>query len=204
MTVSADCCLCVVQIDAGSLIQIKVLKFPIRHPPRVEDPFLRLTVRTDLAMRILMYCAVHRDHLIRSAHMAAACNSSIHHVAQVVNHLAGLGYLQTLRGRAGGVRLARDPALITVGEVFVQFEAGVPLTECFDDAGNTCPLRDGCRLRGALVNAVGAFYRSLDDVTLEDLVCDNVDLKAFMPPSPCRGGGMIWPDSLVEDATLSV
>lgn len=128
-------------------------------------------------MRVLMYCAVRRDQLVRSADMARACNASTHHVAQVVNQLAALGYLRTLRGRAGGVKLARDPANVTVGEVFVLFEADLPLTECFDEAGNTCPLRQGCRLRAALSDAVAAFYASLHKVTLQELVCGNTDLQ---------------------------
>ena len=132
-----------------------------------------------------MYCAVRRDQLVRSGDMARACNASTHHVAQVVNQLAALGFLHTLRGRAGGVKLARDPAEVTVGEVFVLFESDLPLTECFDDSGNTCPLREGCRLREALADAVAAFYASLQKVTLQELVCDNVDLEALFSGHTC-------------------
>ncbi len=146
---------------------------------------MRLTVRTNLAMRVLMYCALHRNRLVRSADMARDCNASTHHVAQVVNQLAARGFLHTLRGRSGGVKLARDPATVTVGEVFALFEADVPLTECFDDSGNTCPLRAGCRLRDALLAAVAAFYASLDTVTLHELVCDNVDLEAVFATPAC-------------------
>lgn len=136
-------------------------------------------------MRVLMYCAIRRDQLVRSADMARACNASAHHVAQVVNQLSALGFLHTLRGRAGGVKLARDPVRVTVGEVFEQFEADLPLTECFDEAGNTCPLRAGCRLRGALADAVAAFYAALDKVTLQDLVCDNLDLETLFSAPRC-------------------
>ena len=150
-----------------------------------EDDDVRLTVRTNLAMRVLMYCAVRRDGLVRSGDMARACNASTHHVAQVVNRLSALGVLHTLRGRAGGVRLARDPADITVGEVFARFEADLPLTECFDHANNTCPLTKGCRLRAALIRAVGAFYGALDEVTLDELVCGNADLEAIFSDHRC-------------------
>ena len=145
---------------------------------------MRLTMRTNLAMRVLMYCAAHPNDLVRSGDVASACNASAHHVAQVVNQLATMGYLRTLRGRSGGMKLARKPAGITVGEVFVHFESALPLTECFDDGGNTCPLTAGCRLRDALIEAQRAFYRALDDVTLEQLVCDNHRLHhAFSAPS---------------------
>lgn len=153
---------------------------------------MRLTMRTNLAMRVLMYCAVHRDELVRSGEVASACNASVHHVAQVVNQLATTGFLRTLRGRSGGMKLARKPAAITVGEVFSLFESGLPLTECFDDAGNTCPLTAGCRLRDALIEAQRAFYQALDQVTLEELICDNPDLhSAFSSPNclPRRAPG---------------
>ncbi|NHF73731.1 RrF2 family transcriptional regulator [Paracoccus xiamenensis] len=153
---------------------------------------MRLTMRTNLAMRILMYCAVHPEDLVRSGDVARACNASAHHVAQVVNQLATMGFLHTLRGRAGGMKLARKPETVTVGEVFGLFEAGLPLTECFDDAGNTCPLTAGCRLREALVAAQRAFYCALDKVTLQELICDNPALhNAFASPSclPRRAGG---------------
>lgn len=139
-------------------------------------------------MRVLMYCAAHPKELVRSADMAHACNASTHHVAQVVNQLSALGFLKTLRGRSGGVKLARDPAHLTVGEVFLQFEADLPLTECFDEQGNTCPLRACCRLREAVSNAVAAFYASLECVTLQELVCDNFELQALFATPRCVAG----------------
>ena len=145
-----------------------------------------------------MYCAVRRDQLVRSGDMARACNASTHHVAQVVNQLAALGFLHTLRGRAGGVKLARDPAGVTVGEVFVLFESELPLTECFDEAGNTCPLRDGCRLRAALSDAVTAFYSSLHEVTLQELVCDNVNLEALFSGPSCVAGAAVKRPSIPD------
>ncbi|WBU60392.1 RrF2 family transcriptional regulator [Paracoccus albus] len=147
---------------------------------------MRLTVRTNLAMRVLMYCAIRSGDLVRSADMAEAINASTHHVAQVVNRLSALGYLETLRGRTGGVKLLRDPRTITVGDVFVQFESGVPLTECFDEAGNTCPLLAGCRLRDALIAAVSAFYASLEGVTLHDLVRNNHELQNLFAGHGCH------------------
>lgn len=146
---------------------------------------MRLTVRTNLAMRVLMYCAVNRESLTRSGDVAAACNASVHHVAQVVNQLSARGFLKTHRGRTGGVELAREPDAITVGEVFSLFEGDLPLTECFDDAGNTCPLTQSCRLRDALIDAIGAFYRALDKVTLEELVDDNLDLEMAFSGAQC-------------------
>jgi Rrf2 family nitric oxide-sensitive transcriptional repressor len=141
---------------------------------------MRLTIRTNLAMRTLMYCAVHRGRTVRKHEIAAACNASENHLGVVVNLLAQAGFVDTARGRNGGIRLARAAGEITVGAVFRVFEAGVPFAECFDGAANRCPLSCACRLRGALDAALAAFYAELDRVTLEDLVADNHGLARLL------------------------
>lgn len=141
---------------------------------------MRLTTRTNLAMRALMVCAVNPGRYVRKHEIAAACNASENHLAQVVNALGQLGFADTQRGRAGGLRLGRPMEEITVGEVFRALEAKVPFTECFDDRANTCPLAGSCRLRSALAAALEAFYASLDSITLADLVADNVPLEHLL------------------------
>ncbi len=138
---------------------------------------MRLTTRTNLAIRALMYCAVHRDETVRSAEIARACNSSANHLAQVVNTLHAHGFVNATRGRLGGVRLARPARAINIGEVFRLFEADVPFTECFAPETNTCPLVRACRLRNAIRRALDAFHREMDLVTLEDLVKGNYLLE---------------------------
>lgn len=149
---------------------------------------MRLTVRTNIAMRVLMYCACNDGGLMRSADIADACNCSPNHVAQVVNQLGAQGFLMTQRGRGGGLQLARPANEITVGEVFRGFEAQLPVTECFDIQENTCPLSSACRLREALSTAMEAFYAALDRVTLAELVVDNTDmLRLFQTLDPLCG-----------------
>jgi Rrf2 family protein len=146
---------------------------------------MRLTIRTNLAMRVLMACAVNEGHMIRRAGIAKAANASENHLAQVVHLLAAGGYIETTRGRAGGIVLARSPEKISLGEVFRHFEAAVPFAECFANEANTCPLHGVCRLRIALTAALEAFYSVLDDMTLQDLVEDNVGLEALLTlPNP--------------------
>ncbi|WP_425090403.1 RrF2 family transcriptional regulator [Tropicimonas sp. S265A] len=139
---------------------------------------MRLTTRTNLAMRTLMYCAVNTGRNIRTSEVAKATNASENHLGQVINMLGQKGFIETVRGRGGGIRLARDPEDITVGGVFRVFEAGVPFAECFAD-DCTCPLVSVCRLKGALGEALTAFYRSLDKITLSSLVKDNSGLKTL-------------------------
>lgn len=141
---------------------------------------MRLTIRTNLAMRTLMACAVNDGQIVRRHEIALCCNASENHLAQVVNTLGQLGYLDTQRGRAGGIRLALPAEQISVGEVFRAFEGGTPFAECFASQGNTCPLIDSCLLRPALAAAVESFYASLDRVTLADLVADNQGLDRLL------------------------
>ena len=159
---------------------------------------MRLTTRTNLAIRALMYCAVHEGKTSRSAEIAEACNSSANHLAQVVNTLHGNGFLNATRGRMGGVTLARSARSINIGEVFRLFEADVPFTECFQLETNTCPILPACRLRNAIRRALDAFYREMDLVTLEDLVKGNYqldevfrvtdDAEPFGGPGPASAG----------------
>ena len=90
------------------------------------------------------------------------------------------GFVETLRGRSGGLRLARPMEQISIGAVFRVFESGVPFAECFDAPSNTCPLTETCRLRNFIARAVEAFYHELDMVTLRDLVQGNCGLHALM------------------------
>jgi len=138
---------------------------------------MRLTTRTNIAMRALMYCAVNGGRMVRKSDIATACNTSENHMAQVINTLAHHGLVKTTRGRNGGLTLQRTPEDITVGEVFRHLESGVPFAECFDPETNTCPISCCCLLKEAINKALAEFYRTLDNVTLADLVVGNTDLE---------------------------
>jgi Rrf2 family transcriptional regulator, nitric oxide-sensitive transcriptional repressor len=146
---------------------------------------MRITKRTNIAIRLLMYCAVQNDRLVTKAEIAECCNISENHLAQVINQLSQLGYLETQRGRNGGMHLAREADQIRIGDVFKDIEGGLPLAECFADADNSCPLTKACRLRIALQDAAEAFYASLDGITLNALVCNNFDLIKILQPATC-------------------
>lgn len=145
---------------------------------------MRLTMRTNLAMRTLMFCAVNEGRTVRKHEVAEQCNASENHLAQVINTLAQLGYVDTVRGRNGGLRLGRPADLIRVGEVARVFETPVPFAECFDPETNTCPLFGNCRLQTALKAALEAFYASLDQVNLADLVEGNDGLHLLLSMQP--------------------
>ena len=141
---------------------------------------MRLTTRTNLAMRTLMFCAINPERIVRKHEIAEACNASENHLAQVVNTLAQRGFIETQRGRAGGLRLARPMEEIGVGEVLRAFESVLPFAECFEPATNTCPLHEACLFRTALGKALEAFYASMDSHSLADLVADNSALEHLL------------------------
>lgn len=154
-----------------------------------ELAHMRLTTRTNLALRTLMFCAVNDGKLVRKQDAAQAINASENHLAQVINKLGQEGFITTLRGRNGGFHLARSAETISVGTVFRVFESDLPFIECFSDS-NTCPLKDHCNMRPHLSRAVDAFYSALDDLYLSELVSCNSGLEALLsikgPRAPAR------------------
>lgn len=145
---------------------------------------MRLTTRTNLAMRVLMSCAVNDGRTVRTPEIAERCNASVNHLLQVVNLLSEHGFVETQRGRGGGLRLAQKADRISIGEVFRVFESGTPFAECFDAASNSCPLHSTCRLRNYISRALEAFYHELDMATLDDLVRGNCGLAGLLEMAP--------------------
>ncbi len=145
---------------------------------------MRLTLRTNIAMRALMTCAVNPERVLRKSEIAAVCGASEAHLALVINQLAKTGFIKTLRGRGGGIRLSKPPEAISVGRVFRVFEADTPFAECFSAQDNHCPLATVCTLRCALATALDAFYASLDSVSLADLTNGNTGLERLLMLEP--------------------
>ena len=153
----------------------------------VPDPMggpMRLTIRTNLALRALMFCAVNHPNMVRKNDIAERCNTSPNHMAQVVNMLGQQGFVRTLRGRGGGIKLAHRPEDISVGAVMRAFESEVPFAECFADGANCCPITPFCRLKEAFGGALGAFYGHLDGIMIADLVRGNPGLRNLLAIEP--------------------
>ena len=98
---------------------------------------MRVTKRTNIAMRVLMFCAANPGRLVTKHEIAQRCNASENHLAQVINQLAQMGFLHTQRGRNGGLELGRPAGDIVIGDIFRALEQPVPLAECFADVDNT-------------------------------------------------------------------
>jgi Rrf2 family nitric oxide-sensitive transcriptional repressor len=144
---------------------------------------MKLSLFTDYSLRVLMFAALKGESFSLSE-VAEAYDISRHHLVKVVNYLAKLGYLETRRGRGGGIALGMKPEDIRIGMVVRRTEDTPFIVECFDKQHNTCPINGSCRLKGALAQAVNAFYETLDHHTLRDLVsgADGTRLNRILLP----------------------
>ncbi|MEU4162449.1 Rrf2 family transcriptional regulator [Actinoplanes sp. NPDC026670] len=133
---------------------------------------MRLNRSTDIGLRILMLAAAREGELLTIDGLAEAVAVPRSHLAKVVQRLQHLGLLDTMRGRAGGVRLAAGAASASIGAMVRDLEGSSEVVDCDGEPG--CPLRGGCRLRGALRVAQEAFYASLDPITVDDLAAPPV------------------------------
>ena len=131
---------------------------------------MRLTQFSNFAVRVLMYAALKGNAPSTVPEIARAYGVSYDHLKKAAAELCRRGYLETVRGRNGGVRLAKDPGEIRIGDVIRQTEGNTELVECFNPATNTCPLLIACQLRVALQEALAAFFDVLDRYTLADLI----------------------------------
>ncbi|MFI8810935.1 MULTISPECIES: RrF2 family transcriptional regulator [unclassified Streptomyces] len=130
---------------------------------------MRLTRFTDVALRVLMRLAVARDEdPPTTREVAATMRVPYTHTAKVVARLQHLGLVDARRGRGGGLTLTSAGHRASVGTLVRELEGADEVVECEGDT--PCPLRSGCRLRGALRRAQEAFYATLDPVTVTELV----------------------------------
>ena len=140
---------------------------------------MRLTVYTDYALRLLMYLAVKDDGLATIAEVADSYGISKNHLMKVAHQLGQAGYVATVRGRGGGLRLAKQVEAIRLSDVVRRTEPDMAVVECLS-SDNACCLGPACRLRHTLQRALAAFMAVLDDVTLADLTAPGRDLRQLL------------------------
>jgi Rrf2 family transcriptional regulator, nitric oxide-sensitive transcriptional repressor len=140
---------------------------------------MRLTRYTDYSLRVLIYLAVRPDGFGTVQGIAEAYDVSRNHLMKVVQELNRRGYIETVRGKGGGMRLRRDPAEINVGEVIRDMERDLGLVECLGP-DNQCVITPVCTLKGVLVDALDAFLAVVDGYTLADLTADPAPLQRLL------------------------
>ena len=141
---------------------------------------MQLTQYTDYSLRVLVYLGLKPRHVSTITEIANNYGISRNHLVKVVNNLANLGYIDTVRGRGGGMMLSRDPREINIGDVVRHTEVNFNLVECFDKQINTCPIARSCALKGALYEAQDRFMEVLDKYTLSDVLANRQELAHIM------------------------
>ncbi len=142
---------------------------------------MRLPLHTDFALRLMIYLEVHPGRLVTTREVASAYQISHHHLTKVVRDLTALSLVEAVRGRSGGIRLAKPADEVNVGAVVRHFSSSRVLIECFDEETNTCPISPACRLKKILHDAEEAFLKVLDGYFLSDIARNRQRLASFWP-----------------------
>lgn len=145
---------------------------------------MQLTTHTDYALRTLIALGLRSPDKLTAAEIGDAYGISTHHLLKVIQRLAELGYVETQRGKSGGVWLALAPELIVVGKVVRELEPELGVVACLRDGAEPCIIDGACRLRGALRAATAAFLAVLDDLTLADILKPKARLLQLLPLVP--------------------
>ena len=131
---------------------------------------MHLTRYTDYSLRTLIYLGTRPEKLATISEIAAYHDISRNHLMKVVHQLGANGYIDTLRGKGGGIKLARPPEQIVVGDVVRSMEENMDIVACFQPDFNACVLAPACRLKTAMAEALQSFLATLDLYTLADLI----------------------------------
>lgn len=141
---------------------------------------MRLTRQTNYAMRILMYCAANDGRLSRVPEIAAAYTVSELFLFKILQPLVEAKLVETVRGRNGGVRLAKPAEQISLFDVVRVTEESFAMAECFENDATECPLVDSCGLNSALREALNAFFEVLGRYSIADLVAARPNMRDLL------------------------
>ena len=140
---------------------------------------MKLSSFSDYSLRVLIYLGLQPDRLATVGEITAAFDLSRGHLMKVVHQLGKAGYLETVRGKGGGIRLGRTPEDIVLGQVIRHTEGLIELVECFSGESH-CRIQPACRLRAILAEALGAMFRVLDAGNLGDLLRQPEGLESII------------------------
>ncbi|WP_347549499.1 Rrf2 family transcriptional regulator [Pseudalkalibacillus hwajinpoensis] len=142
---------------------------------------MRLTNYTDYSLRMLIYLgSMKEDKLTSIQEIADAYQISKNHLMKVAHELGKKGYIETIRGRNGGMRLSKLPKDINIGKVIRSTEEDFNLVECFDSERNACIISPACHLKHVLHEALSAYFEVLDGYTLADLIVNDHKLRQLL------------------------
>ncbi|SEU09817.1 Rrf2 family transcriptional regulator, nitric oxide-sensitive transcriptional repressor [Salinibacillus kushneri] len=142
---------------------------------------MQLKKYTDYALRVLIFCATKEDNELSSIkEISHTFNISDHHLRKIVYELNKIELLETIRGRNGGIRLAKPASEINVGTVVRYMENDFSLLECFEKGTDHCVISPACKLKHTLNQALKAFWEVLQEYTIQDLVVNDKELRYLM------------------------
>lgn len=140
---------------------------------------MQLTAHTDYALRVLIYLNVNNEKLVTITELADFFGISRNHLVKVVHKLGVKGFIQTVRGKGGGIRLSRPGREISIGSVVREVEGRFQMAECFNPKKQgLCPLEYGCGLTGLLGRAIEQFLQTLDKAALSDISVPAMSAKS--------------------------
>jgi Rrf2 family nitric oxide-sensitive transcriptional repressor len=142
--------------------------------------FMRMTFHTDYALRMLLYVAMRPNGTCTVHQVAETYGLSRNHLLKVAQTLSRLGYLETARGRSGGIRLARPATEINIGALVRATEEDFSLVECMQREGGVCVISPACMLKGMFSEALAAYLAALDKYTLADALRNRKALGSLM------------------------
>ncbi|WP_026907065.1 RrF2 family transcriptional regulator [Paucisalibacillus globulus] len=142
---------------------------------------MQLKKYTDYSLRVLIFIGLKKENDLASIkEISDVYDISHNHLGKVVHGLAKLELIESVRGRHGGIRLAKNPEEINIGKLIRILESDFTLLECFDKGTNHCVISPGCTLKHAFNKALQAFYHVLDGYSLKDLIENEQELRSLM------------------------
>ena len=138
---------------------------------------MKITRHTDLSLRLLMYLALQPGETVSVAEVSRSFRVSRNHLGKIVSELAELGYVRTMRGKGGGMRLVDEPATIRLGDLVSRME---PSSELFDCHNPRCPITDNCEFKRALDVASESFLAALNRFTVADMTRNEARLTTLL------------------------
>lgn len=145
---------------------------------------MRMTLHSDYALRMLIYLTIHPYQSVTVGEIASSYRLSRNHLLKVALNLRNGGFVETARGRSGGLRLAKPAADITIGAVVRHLEEDFALVDCLKAGGGACAISPLCRMKGIFGEALAAFLAVLDRHTISDVARNPEALAALLSIEP--------------------
>ncbi len=131
---------------------------------------MRVTLFTEYSFKVLLYLSGKGEPLVTVNEIASECHMSKNHLVKVIQNLVHSGFVKSVRGKHGGIRLAREPKLINLGDVARQTGMNLDEVDCFDTSGGDCPFVNDCKLKYVIHNARRSYMATMDGYTLSSIL----------------------------------